>query len=75
MNYELIYIGKGKGIIPGVPARNLTHADMVAMGETATKLIASGLYMRPVVDLQPDDVYKIIKRVRKTKDEPTQESE
>jgi hypothetical protein len=75
MNYELIYIGKGKGILQGIPARNLTRVEIEASGLTAEKIIASGLYMRPVVDLQPDDVYKIMKRVRKTKDEPNQESE
>ncbi len=67
MTYELIYIGKGKGVIPGVPARNLTHVDMLATGLTAVKLIASGLYVRPAVDLDEDDLDKIINRVRKTR--------
>lgn len=46
----MIYIGKGK-FIPGVPARNLTAAEVRTYGKD--RLLASGLYVekRPAKQL------------------------
>lgn len=40
---ELIYIGDGMWLA-GVPARDLTAADIEACGRSVEELIASGLY-------------------------------
>lgn len=54
----LIYIGRGAALI-GVPARNLTKAEIEALpdGFTLEILLGSGLYKRPV-ELKQDAVIK-----------------
>jgi hypothetical protein len=38
----LVYIGKGKGTLPGVPARDLTYSE--AQQHNEARLLGSGLY-------------------------------
>jgi hypothetical protein len=42
-NFYLLYIGKGKGTLIGVPARDLTFAEAEQHG--INTLLASGLYV------------------------------
>jgi len=42
MSIYLLYVGKGKGIIPGIPARNMTEEEAKQFDVSA--LIRSGLY-------------------------------
>lgn len=39
----LKYIGKGK-FIPGLPAKDLTNAELKALGKSKEELIATGLW-------------------------------
>lgn len=50
----MLYIGKG-AFIPDVPARDLTHAEVLFYG--VERLLASGLYV-PAVKVVKDDAPK-----------------
>jgi hypothetical protein len=58
---ELIYIGKGKGTLAGVPARDLTRAEIEASGKTIQELLASGLYVRST--LTQTETYKRTRKI------------
>lgn len=51
MSAYLIYVGKGKGSLPGVPARDLTFSEARKYGEA--QLLISGLYALPKM---PDEI-------------------
>ena len=61
MTKILKYIGKGKGVIPGVPARDLNYKEMLA-GGGYDFLIRSGLYERFEED-KPKRKYKSKKEI------------
>lgn len=71
----LHYIGKDKGTIPGVPARDLTYDE--AKQHDLTHLIASGLYVYvpniPAEYKEDLNVTEPPKRTRRTKKEATNE--
>lgn len=65
----LIYIGKGKGTIPGVPARDLSFEETLLYGPG--DLIRSGLYVRKP-EPKPETVVRIVEDTEQP--EPTEET-
>jgi len=53
--HALIYIGKGRGTLIGVPARNLTYEEAKKFGITG--LLASGLYVYNAQKEIPSKLY------------------
>lgn len=66
MNTYLFYVGKGKGSLIGVPARDLTYDE--AMKHGITLLLASGLYVYNTQRAIPEEYKKDLGiPVKKTK--------
>lgn len=52
MSAYLIYVGKGKGSLPGVPARDLSYNE--ARKHNVARLVGSGLYRLADEDIISD---------------------
>lgn len=64
MSTYLIYIGKGRGTIPGVPARDLTFEEALLHGPG--NLLRSGLYVRRS-EPKPETVIQIVEETTEEK--------
>lgn len=69
----LIYIGKGKGTIPGVPARDLTYEETLLYGPG--HLLRSGLYRRAVPEPRLEEPEKPKRTRRRIKETETWQTE
>jgi hypothetical protein len=63
----LLYIGKGKGTLIGVPARDLSYSEAKEFG--IVNLLASGLYIHNSKESIPKELYKdlIIEKPKRKK--------
>jgi len=70
-DYYLFYVGKDKGSLLGVPARNLSYDEAKKFGITA--LLASGLYAYNSQHAIPVEYHKDLGILDNLKDEDVEE--